>query len=74
MSNQKEQLLPGECSDQLGCCALGEVEDFLGSPSSMAKCQNNSGNCKLIMAMMWRIMANGPKIMATDRWYGKTRQ
>jgi hypothetical protein len=38
----------------------------------MAKCQNNSGNCKLIMAIMWRIMANGPKIMATERWYGKT--
>jgi hypothetical protein len=26
------------------------------------------------MELRWRIIANEPKIMASDRWYGKARQ
>ena len=34
----------------------------------------NSGTFSPIMAVMRRIMAKGPKILATDRWQGKTCQ
>jgi hypothetical protein len=46
---------------------------FLGN-SSMAKNPGNSGTFSQIMTVTRRIMAKGPKILATDRWHGKTHQ
>jgi hypothetical protein len=48
---------------------VGEL--FIFGKSYYRKEAEDSGNFSSIMALR---LANAPKIMVTDRWYGKTRQ
>jgi hypothetical protein len=70
MSNQKEQMLTAEFYSE--GIVVGESL-FLGN-YSMAKNLKNYGTFSPIMAVTRRIMAKGPKILATDSWHRKTRQ